>query len=330
MKQQTFSDIEYAGRKRQTKRERFLDEMNEIIPWEEWVSLIEPFYPKGKRGRPPMGIEKMLRMYLVQCWFNLSDEGVEDAIYDSYAIRKFVGVDFVEEQAPDATTLLHFRHLLEERQLGEAMFKAIRNVLEASGLIMHGGSILDATIIDAPSSTKNAGKVRDAQMHQTKKGNEWRFGMKAHIAVDAGTGYVTEVVATSANEHDITAAASLIREDDTVVYGDSGYLGIEKREEIQGDPHLSQIEYRINRRPGKTYRKYANNGQAWEKKIERQKSSVRSKVEFPFRFVKVQCGFAKTAYRGLAKNLNRLHILFASANLMACAHAGRSLLPITG
>ncbi len=185
MKQQTFSDIEYSGRKRKTKREYFLDIMEDMIPWGEWVELIKPLYFKGNRGRPPRGIEIMLRMYLLQCWFNLSDEGVEDAICDSYAFRKFMGINFMEEQAPDATTLLHFRHLLEESKLGEAMFKAIQMGLEHGGCIMHGGTIVDASIINAPSSTKNAEKARDPEMHQTKKGKEWRFGMKTHISVNA-------------------------------------------------------------------------------------------------------------------------------------------------
>ena len=329
--QQTFSDMEYKGRPRRTRKEAFLEQMEAIIPWAEWVKVIEPFYyPDRTRGRKPLGLEKMLRMYLLQCWFNLSDEGVEDAIYDSYAMRKFMGLNFLTEKVPDATTLLHFRHMLEESRAGEAMFEAINGVLEANGLIMHGGTIVDATIISAPSSTKNQDKARDPEMHQTKKGNEWRFGMKAHVGVDAGTGYVTKVTATPANVHDIAETAKLIRSDDEVVYGDSGYLGIEKREEIASDAHLSGIDYRINRRPGRAYRKFANDGQAWERAIERQKSAVRSKVEHPFRFVKVQCGFRKTIYRGIQKNLNRLHILFASSNLYACVRAGRSLRPQMG
>ena len=329
--QQTFSDMEYGKRYRKTRKDIFLAQMEEIIPWEEWISLIEPYYfPDRTRGRKPLGIEKMLRMYLLMCWFTLSDDGVEDAIYDSYAMRKFMKINFMDDKVPDATTLLHFRHLLEKHRLGEAMFAAINRVLEANGMIMHGGTIVDATIINAPSSTKNADKARDPEMHSTKKGKEWRFGMKAHVGVDAGSGYVTGVTATAANVHDVSEAAKLIRPDDEVLYGDSGYLGLEKREEILSDEHLSQIDYRINRRPGKTYRKAANDGQAWEKQIERQKSSVRSKVEHPFRFVKVHCGFRKTVYRGIEKNLNRLHVLFASSNLYACVCAGRRLNPEMG
>ena len=325
MKQQTFSDLEYSGRKRKTKREEFLNIMEEIIPWDEWVELIKPYYYTGKRGRPPRGIELMLRMYLVQAWFNLSDEGVEDAIYDSYALRKFVGIDFFEEQVPDATTLLKFRHLLERSNLAKAMFESIKRLMDETGHIMHGGTIIDATIISAPTSTKNEAKARDPEMKQAKKGNEWKFGMKAHVGVDAGTGMVVSVEATSANVHDITVASKLIRQDDTVVYGDSGYIGIEKREEIHSDEHLASIDYRINRRPGKLHRMKDNGGQNWERHIENRKSSVRSKVEHPFRFVKVQCGFRKTVYRGIKKNLNRLFVLFSSSNLYSLAKAGRKL-----
>lgn len=329
MKQQTFSDMEYSGRKRKTKREEFLDIMNKIIPWDEWVAYIAPHYPSGKRGRPTKGIEKMLRMYLLQVWFNLSDEAVEDAIYDSYAMRKFMGINFCEEQAPDATTLLKFRHLIEEQKIAEKLFRAINYVIEHSGYMMRGGSIIDATIINAPTSTKNANKARDPEMHQTKKGNEWRFGMKCHIGVDAGSGYIHSVEATSANEHDITVAAKLIRTDDEVVYGDSGYIGIEKREEIKSDKKLSKIEYRINRRPSQVS-VMSENAVNWDNYIENRKSSVRSKVEHAFRIIKVEFGYRKAVYRGIAKNLNRLNMLFASANLLMCARSGRKLMHSLG
>jgi len=324
MSQQSFSDMEYSLRKRTTKREEFLDIMNEIIPWDEWVDLIKPHYFSGKRGRPPKGIEKMLRMYLLQCWFTLSDEGVEDAIYDSYAFRKFMGINFLEEQVPDATTLLHFRRMMEESKIGEQLFWAINYVIEQSGYLMRGGTIVDATIINAPSSTKNAEKLRDPEMHQTKKGNEWRFGMKCHAGVDAGSGLVHTIEVTAANVHDINVTAKLIREDDEVVYGDSGYLGIEKREEIQIDEHLSAIDYRINRRPGKLP-KVSDNAIDWERYIENRKSSTRCKVEHLFHMIKNLFGYSKVVYRGLSKNLNRLHILCASANLVVLARAGRRL-----
>ena len=203
MKQETFTDIEYSFRKKKTKREEFLEIMDEIIPWAEWVGVIEPYYPKGKRGRPPMGIEKMLRMYLLQIWFNLSDPATEDAIYDSNAMRKFTGIDFMTEAVPDETTLCKFRHLLEINGLNKLFFEAINRVMVQTGHMMKGGTIVDATIINAPSSTRNAKKARDPEMHQTKKGNEWRFGMKCHIGVDAGSGLVHSMTVTAANEHDI-------------------------------------------------------------------------------------------------------------------------------
>lgn len=322
MKQQTFADYEYENRKRITKREAFLNAMDEIIPWSHWVEMIRPFYPDGKRGRPPKKIETMLRMYLMQSWFSLSDEGIEDAIYDSYAMRFFMCIDFLSEQVPDATTLLNFRHLIEENKIGEQLFADVNARLEKAGLMLHGGTIVDATLIAAPSSTKNKKKARDPEMHSTKKGNQWHFGMKVHAGVDAGSGYVHTITGTAANVHDINEAASLIRKDDEVVYGDSGYLGIEKREEIQNDDHFSHVEYRINQRPSSLKMKICD-GINWDKVIEHGKSSVRCKVEHPFLIVKRLFGYAKTAYRGIAKNMNRFHVLFASANLLMCSRAGR-------
>ena len=322
MKQQTFADYEYENRKRITKREAFLNAMDEIIPWSHWVEMIRPFYPDGKRGRPPKKIETMLRMYLMQNWFSLSDEGIEDAIYDSYAMRSFMCIDFLSEQVPDATTLLNFRHLIEENKIGEQLFADVNARLEKAGLMLHGGTIVDATLIAAPSSTKNKKKARDPEMHSTKKGNQWHFGMKVHAGVDAGSGYVHTITGTAANVHDINEAASLIRKDDEVVYGDSGYLGIEKREEIQNDDHFSHVEYRINQRPSSLKMKICD-GINWDKVIEHGMSSVRCKVEHPFLIVKRLFGYAKTAYRGIAKNMNRFHILFASANLLMCSRAGR-------
>ena len=324
MKQETFTDIEYSFRKKKTKPEEFLEIMDEIIPWGEWVGVIEPYYPKGKRGRPPMGIEKMLRMYLLQIWFNLSDSATEDAIYDSYAMRKFTGIDFMTEAVPDETTLCKFRHLLEANGLNKLFFDAINRVMVQTGHMMKGGTIVDATIINAPSSTKNAEKARDPEMHQTKKGNAWKFGMKCHIGVDAGSGLVHTITVTAANEHDITQAAALIREDDEVVYGDSGYLGIQKRPEVTSNEHLASIDYRINRRPG-SLPKVSDNAIDWERHIENRKSSVRCKVEHAFRIIKCQFGYKKTVYRGLAKNENRLYAMFACANLYALAIAGRRL-----
>lgn len=324
MKQQTFTDVEYSRRKKKTRREEFLDTMNQMIPWEHWIDLIKPYYPSGKRGRPTRGIETMLRMYLMQNWFNLSDAGLEDAIYDSYAMRSFMHIDFYKEQVPDSTTLLKFRHLLEKHHIGEQIFADVNTRLEKCGLMMHGGTIVDATIVHAPSSTKNNKGERDPEMHQTKKGNQWYFGMKIHSGVDAGSGYVHTITATSANVHDIDEAAKLIREDDEVMYGDSGYSGMAKRTEVKEDKHLSQMEFRTNVRPSSIKVPASYKGINWDKDIENRKSSTRCKVEHPFLIVKRQFGYAKVAYRGLAKNFNRFNVLFACANLVMCARAGRS------
>ncbi len=315
-KQLTFTDVEYNNRKVTTSREIFLDGMEKAIDFNKWCDLIRPYYYDGKRGRPPIDLETILRMYLLQTWYKLSDEGVEEAIYDSYAFRKFMGIDFNTEQVPDATTLLKFRHLMTKYKLEEALFASVNKELEAQGKIYRGGSIVDATIIDAPKSTKNTTKERDPEMHQTKKGNQWYFGCKMHIGVDAQSGMVHTMEITPANTHDIDVASKLIREDDDVVYADSGYLGIEKREEIVSDEHLSSIDYKINLRPSQLKIPDSYPGINWDKLIEHQKSSVRSKVEHVMHIVKRIFGYAKVVYRGLEKNASRLYMLLTSANLL--------------
>ena len=319
--QSTFNNAEHGKQKRVTKREAFLNMMNEIIPWSEVVELIRPFYPKGEQGRPPLGIELMLRMYFLQIWFCLSDEMTEDSIYDSYSMRRFMGLSF-EQRVPDATTLLKFRHLLEEHHLGEKIFNAITKFLEANGCMMRGGTIVDATILNAPSSTKKASGERDPEMHSTQKGKQWYFGMKVHIGVDAGSGYTHTIEVTAANEHDVTKASALIRDDDEVVYGDSGYQGIDKRDEIKTNPHKSKIDYKINERRGKVNSLLAGISRNVGREREKRKSSVRSKVEHPFHIVKVLFRYGKVVYRGLAKNLNRLYMMFGSANLLMWGRAG--------
>lgn len=314
--QVSFTDVEYANRRRVSRREQFLEMMDATIPWSRWVGLIEPYYYTGRRGRKPKALETMLRMYLLQAWFSLSDEGVEDAIYDSYAMRRFLGLDFTTEQVPDATTLLHFRHLLEKHNLGEKLLQSQGEIFAEQGWIMRGGSIVDATIIAAPSSTKNADGARDPDMRQTKKGNQWYFGMKAHIGVDAGTGYVHSVTATAASVHDLDQLAHLVRADDDVVYADAGYQGASKRPDIVEDPNLSNVEFRIAARKGTLA---AMTGP--DRQIESRKASVRAKVEHPFLIVKRDFRFTKTRYRGLAKNLNHLNVLFASANWVMRARA---------
>ena len=316
--QPSFTDVEYGMRRRSTRRETFLTMMDEVIPWAEWVGLIEPHYYRGERGRKPRAIETMLRMYLLQAWFSLSDEGVEEAIYDSHAMRRFMRLDFSVEQAPDATTLLHFRHLMEKHELGKALFEAQNRLFEENGWVMRGGSVIDATLIAAPSSTKNHDKARDPEMHQTRKGNQWYFGLKVHIGTDAGTGYVHTVTATAANVHDLDQAAALVRDDDHVVYTDAGYQGIEKRADIADDPHRSSMEFRVAARKGILRQMTVH-----ERAIESRKAGVRAQVEHPFLIVKRDFGFTKTRYRGIAKNLNRLHVAFASANLLMRARAQR-------
>jgi len=322
MKQINFTDIEYASRKKTTKRDEFLKTMDKIIPWEEWIAIIEPVYYKNKTGRPARGIEPMLRMYLLQSWFNLSDEGIEDAIYDSYAFRTFMKIDFTAEQVPDATTLCKFRKLLVDNNVAKLFFDAIQTFLIKHGRMMRGGTVVDATIIDAPSSTKNEDKARDPEMHQTKKGNQWRFGMKAHAGVDAGTGFVHSVTVTAANVHDIVEAPKLIRHDDKVVYGDSAFLGIELRNDIFFNSDKFDIDFRINRRPSQYNKLPEGFALDFEKRIESRKSSVRAKVEYVFLIVKRRFGYRKAVYRGIAKNLHRLLILFASANLVMFARSG--------
>ena len=324
MSQITLTDLEYSNRKKKTKREEFLDSMDEIIPWSYWVALIRPYYFNNKRGRKPIGIEPMLRMYLMQIWFSLSDEGIEDSIYDSYAMRTFMHIDFNEQQVPDATTLLKFRHLLEKNKIGEKIFADVNKRLDEAGLIMHGGTIVDASLIAAPKSTKNQSGKRDPEMHQTKKGNEWYFGMKVHTGVDAATGYVHTLTGTSANVHDVSETSKLIRKEDHVVYGDSGYLGAPEREEIKKDEVLSQIEFRINKRPSSLKMADDFKGLNWDKKMEHDKSAVRCKVEHSFLIVKKQMGYEKVVYKGLEKNMHRFNILFASANLIMCSRAGRT------
>ena len=317
--QPSFTDVEYGNRRRVSRREKFLETMDATIPWAGWVVVIEPHYyadGPGKRGRKAKPVETMLRMYLLQVWFSLSDEGVEDAIYDSYAMRRFMGLDFAVEQVPDATTLLHFRHLLEEHRLGEKLLAAQNEIFEQEGWIMRGGSIVDATIIAAPSSTKNATGERDPQMRQTKKGNQWYFGMKAHIGADAGTGYVHSVTVTGANVHDLDEVVNLVRDDDEVAYTDAGYQGVDRRPEVTGDEHLSTVEFRVAARKGQLRTMTGP-----DRAIESRKASVRAKVEHPFLIVKRDFGFTKTRYRGLAKNRNHLHVLFASANWLMRARA---------
>lgn len=311
-KQQNFTDMEYTNRRRTTKREAFLEKMDAILPWENWVALVAPYYPDGKRGRKPVEIEQMLRMTMLQVWFNLSDEGIEDAIYDSYAMKSFMGIDFsAGEQVPDATTLCKFRKLLNEHGLQKKFFEQVQELLARERKLVSGGTIVDATIINAPDSTKNREKQRDPEMHSVKKNNKWYFGIRAHVGVDPVHGFVHTVVSTAANEVECKVAPRLLRPDDTVVYGDAGYLKMD-RYVTDG----VKREYRINRQRG-TFKRHYGNGLSWqyEKELEKRKSSVRCKVEYVFHIVKDIFHWRKTRYKGIYKNDCHAHLLFASANL---------------
>ena len=310
--QSSFSDLEYAAKKKLTRRDRFLAEIDAVTPWSALVAELEPFYPKGQgRGRPPVGLERMLRMYVAQQCFGLSDEGIEDAIYDSQSIRRFVGIDLGREDAPDATTLLKFRHLLEEHQLTRKIFEVINQHLAAKGLLMREGTIVDATLIAAPPSTKNKDKARDPEMHQTKKGNQWHFGMKAHIGVDAESGFVHTVLATAANVADVTQAHALLHGDESVAFGDAGYQGVEKRAENQD----SKTEWNTAMKRSKRKALPDDELGALQELLEKAKASLRAKVEHPFHVVKNLFKHRKTRYRGLAKNEAQLFSLFGLANL---------------
>ena len=321
MSQRSFASAEYAMKKKRTRREKFLAEMERIVPWSRLTAVIEPLYPKsGRVGRPPIGVPKMLRMYCLQQWYGLADEALEDALYDSQALRDFVGIDLSRESVPDATTLLKFRGLLQDNDLTRALLDEINAHLTYQGLLMRAGTIVDATIIAAPSSTKNEGKARDPDMHQTKKGNQWFFGMKAHIGVDAESGIVHSVVATAANVGDITQAGALLHGEEEVAFGDAGYRGVDKREEAQGP------RWHVAMQPGK--RRKLDLTRKWARLLdqaEQLKASVRAKVEHPFHVVKNLFCHKKVRYKGLAKNEAQLFSLFALANLVI---AKRRLLAI--
>ena len=316
--QSSFSELEYAAKKKVTRRDRFLAEIEAITPWAELDRTIAPFYPSnGGRGRPPIGLARMLRMYVAQQCFGLSDEGIEDALYDSQAIRRFVGIDLSRESAPDATTLLKFRRLLETHQLTESIFNAINAHLAKKGLLLREGTIVDATLIAAPPSTKNREGKRDEEMHQAKKGQQWYFGMKAHIGVDAQSGLVHTLIGTAANVSDVTQAQALLHGDEAEVFGDAGYQGVEKRDENLECPVMWHIALRPGKRKALRDTPQGNLVE-W---IEHTKASIRTKVEHPFHVVKNLFRHRKTRYRGLAKNTAQLFSLFGFANLVLARQA---------
>ena len=310
-RQGSFAQAEYAGKRKQTRRDKFLAEMERVVPWSRLVERLRPLYPKGSRGRPPVGLERMLRIYFLQQWYGLADEALEDALYDSQALRGFAGIDLAVEQVPDATTVLHFRHWLEEHKLTEALFAEVRAMLEERGLLMRQGTILDATIIAAPSSTKNKEKQRDPEMHQTKKGNQGYFGMKAHIGVDVASGVVHALTGTAANEADINQTAAVLHGQEEIVLADAGYTGAEKR------PELAERDVSWNIAIKRSLIKALPAEQRDEAAAaERMLAQLRSPVEHPFHVIKNLFRHKKARYRGLKKNTAQLYSLFALANLV--------------
>ncbi len=311
MEQKSFSDLEYDNKKRKTRREVFLERMEALIPWSRLEKRIRRHYPKvpkAGKGRKPYPLSVMLRIHCVQVFYNLSDPAMEDMLYEIESVRRFVGVK-LSGQIPDETTILNFRHLLEKHSLGKKLFEEIAAYLNDQGLILREGTIVDASIIAAPTSTKNKDGARDPEMHQVKKGNEWHFGMKMHIGVDDELGLVHSVTGTAANVHDITEAENLLHGDEERVRGDAGYRGIAKRPEHED----RKTEWHVAMMPGK---RRLLNPKSVEARQEKKKASVRAKVEHPFWYVKQMFGYRKVRYRGIAKNLERIHLLLGFTNLM--------------
>ena len=310
-RQGSFSQAEYAGKKKQTRRDKFLADMEQVVPWGRLVERLRPFYPMGERGRPPIGLERMLRIHFLQQWYGLADEAMEDALYDSQALRGFAGIDLTVAAVPDATTIMNFRHWLESHELSQALFAEVSAMLEERGLLMRQGTIVDATIIAAPPSTKNKQKARDPEMHQTRKGNQWHFGMKAHIGVDVASGVVHTVVGTAANEADINQMAAVLHGAEEDVFADAGYTGADKRPEHEDRDVCWNIAIKrsIIKALPKGLRDLAE-------PVERALAQVRAWVEHPFHIVKNLFRHKKLRYRGLKKNTAQLHTLFALANLV--------------
>ena len=309
MEQISFADAEHAGKRKKTRREIFLEEMELVVPWKALVKLIEPHYPVAGRGRRPYPLESILRVHLMQNWFALSDPAMEEALYEIASLRSFARLS-LNEPIPDETTILNLRRLLEANDLAEDILKLVNTHLSRKGLLLKRGSIVDATIIAAPSSTKNSTGQRDPEMHQTKKGNQWHFGMKAHIAVDAESGLIHTVATTAANEADIEQVADLLHGKEQQVWADSGYRGAQKR--INRD----DLQWNIAARPSDIAKMPEGRAKTRVQKQEQHsKASVRAKVEHPFRVIKRQFGLMKVRFKGLAKNTAHVITLFALSNL---------------
>jgi transposase, IS5 family len=311
--QMTFAPSGFEAYRKPTRREKFLGEMDRVVPWAELVALVKPAYAKGTSGpgRPPIPLERMLRIYFLQHWFDLSDPAVEEALYDISSMRGFVGIDLGRESAPDETTVCKFRHLLEEHGLGKRIFEAVGAHLQSKGMKVSSGTIVDATLIAAPSSTKNADGKRDPEMHQTKKGNDWHFGMKAHVGVDKKTKLIHSVVATPANVADGNMLGELLHGKETHVWGDAAYSG--RTERIRAKAPMARD---FTQRRGRGYRYLSE----YDRFINRARSRVRARVEHTIGVIKRVFGFAKVRYRGIAKNAHRLFVTCALANLFIARH----------
>ena len=320
MSQMSFGDAEYAGKRKQTRREVFLAEMEQVVPWKSLLNLIEPLYPVAGRGRHPYPLETMLRIHLMQNWFSLSDPAMEETLYENTPVRVFAQLTLTGP-IPDETTILNFRHLLEKNELAPEILGRVNAYLARKGLLLRRGSIVDATIIEAPSSTKNADGERDPEMHQTKKGNQWHFGMKAHIGVDADSGLVHTVMTTPANEADVEQVQDLLHGKEEVVYADAGYAGAQTRVDRR------RLRWEIAAKRGRVQTMRDGREKRTLERIEKRKASVRAKVEHPFRVIKCQFGLMKVRFRGLAKNTAHLVTLFALSNLWM---ARRRLLAMAG
>lgn len=313
-KQITLSAVSDELAQVRTKKKEFLEQIERIIPWGEWINIIKPHYYKGERGNKPYELEKMLRLHVLQNLYNLSDEATAVEVVDSRAFSEFCGVDS-SNQVPDGDTIGRFRNILVRNRLQEKLFAQVVDMLQQRGLLLRKGTIVDSTLIEAPSSTKNREKQRDPDAHQVKKGNAWHFGYKAHIGVDRKTGLTHHLEVTSANIHDVTVVPKLLTGEETEVYGDSGYLGAEKREDaITHNAQGRKIRYKTNRRPSQSKNR-STRSQAQVKRREHEKSSVRAKVEHVFGVVKGLFRYRKTRYRGLRKQTAKINMLFALANL---------------
>ena len=314
MKQISLATTGFELATKRTRKREFLDEMDRVIPWSQLLALIAPHAPAGKTGRPPFATEVMLRIHLLQQFFGHSDPAMEEALHDIPLYREFAQLDVGTTRLPDESTILRFRHLLEAHDLGAQILEAVNAQLQRQGLLLKTGTVVDATLIAAPSSTKNAKGERDPEMHQTKKGNQWHFGMKAHIGVDADSGLVHTVVGTSANAHDVTQASALLHGEESDVFADSGYRGVHKREEVIEDH--AQVSWHVAMMPShrKALDKDTPMGAIMDA-LEKTKARIRAKVEHPFRVIKCQFGHRKTRYRGLAKNTSQLLVMFALSNL---------------